>query len=100
VEDTGGVHGGQKAVGGRGVLRNNDLGVAGAVLVDVLHGLLQPGHQLHRAGQIAVLQAQLLGGRRPEGQGGRQARTRVDSDALLLQRLADLNRKRDKNLSK
>ncbi len=75
MEDTGGVHGGQKAVGGRRVFCDNDLGVAGAVLVDVLHGLLQPGHQLHRAGQVPVLQAQLLGGRRPEGQRGRQART-------------------------
>ena len=75
VEHAGRVNSGQKLVCGLLVLGDNDLGVAGAVLVDVVHRLLQAGHQLHRAGQVPVLQAQLLGWWRTKGEGGRQART-------------------------
>ena len=60
MENTGGVDGAEELVCGLLVLGHDDLGVAGAVLVDVIDSLVHVGHDLDGAGQVAVLQAQLL----------------------------------------
>mmetsp|Transcript_9828 Transcript_9828/g.18504 ORF Transcript_9828/g.18504 Transcript_9828/m.18504 type:complete len:377 (+) Transcript_9828:477-1607(+) len=56
VEDAGAVHAQEELLGERVVLRDDALGVAGAVRVDVGDRLVQPLHQLHRQRQAAVLQ--------------------------------------------
>ena len=60
------------------VLGDDGVGVGAAVLLDVLHGLLQAVHHLQAALQGPVLGAQRRGLRGPEGQVGREARPRVD----------------------
>lgn len=50
------------------VLSDDDVGVAAAVLGDVLDGVLHVGDQLHRTLQTAVLHLEALGGRRAEGE--------------------------------
>lgn len=59
------------------VLSDDDVGVAAAVLGDVLDGVLHVGDQLHRALQTAVLHLEALGGRRAEGEALRQLGTGV-----------------------
>lgn len=50
------------------VLSDDDVGVAAAVLGDVLDSFLHVADQLHRALQATVLHLEALGGRRAEGQ--------------------------------
>lgn len=76
-------HGGRKQTTQRcgccpTVLGDDDVGVGAAVLVDVLHSLLDAVHHLHAALQVAVLGPQGLGLRRAEGQVGGESRASVD----------------------
>ena len=94
VEDAGGVHGAEELLGVVGVLGDDDVGVAGAVLVDVVDGLLQAADQLDGAGEAAVLEGELGGLRRPEGEGLAEAGAGEYLHTLLLEGLADLGRNR------
>ena len=60
VIDPGTVHRSQKAVGGCTVLREDHLGVAGAVTADVVHGLVEVVDHLHRQDQIEIFRAPVL----------------------------------------
>lgn len=74
----------------RTIFRNNDIGVAAAVRMYVINGLVQAGHNFDAALQSAVLVPQALRRRRAEGQLLIQSGSCVDLDALPLQHVADV----------
>ena len=53
MENAGAVHGFKKALGKVLVFRHDGLGVAGAVLLNVFHGVIRAVHDLERNRQVA-----------------------------------------------
>lgn len=75
------------------VLRDDDVGVAGAELVDVIDGFVVALDELDGAGEVAVLVVELRGQGRTEREATRQVGTAEDLDVVLLQAKANLKKK-------
>lgn len=77
-EDAGAVDLLQELFGCVFVLRNDDVSVGAAVLVDVVHGVLHAVNHLDAALEVAVLCSERLHLRRAEGQIGGETRTSMN----------------------
>lgn len=77
-EDAGAVDLLQELFGCVFILRNDDVSVGAAVLVDVVHSVLHAVNHLDAALEVAVLCSERLHLRRAEGQIGGKPRTRMN----------------------